>query len=134
MAKGVINLQKESGGVTKITSTDGATNTELVLPESGNIVSVDSAVTDNTIARFDGTMYRYSQVYTTEVSEAKLDKMYIKVCIEIYNKYLNDTGWYVERLNDPSSGKAIPKDVLVKRAEARALINELEVQLEATNG
>lgn len=82
----------------------------------------------------DGTMYKYSQVYTTEVSEAKLDKMYIKVCIEIYNKYLNDTGWYVERLNDPSSGKAIPEDVLAKRAEARALINELEVQLEVNNG
>lgn len=81
-----------------------------------------------------GTMYKYSQLYTTEVAEAKLDKMYIKVCIEIYNKYLNDTGWYIERLNDPSSGKAIPEDVLVKRAEARALINELEVQLEVTNG
>ena len=55
MAAGVINLQKESGGVTKITSTDGATNTEVVLPENGNIVSVDTAVTDNSIARYDGT-------------------------------------------------------------------------------
>lgn len=55
MAKGVINLQKESGGVTKITSTDGVSNTELVLPESGNLVSVDTAVIDNAIARYDGT-------------------------------------------------------------------------------
>lgn len=55
MAKGVINLQKESGGVTKITSTDGVTNTELVLPESGAVVSVDTAVTDNAIARYNGT-------------------------------------------------------------------------------
>ena len=55
MAKGVINLQKESGGVTKITSTDGTGITELVLPESGNLVSVDTAVTDNAIARYDGT-------------------------------------------------------------------------------
>ena len=40
--------------------------------------------------------------------------------------YLASTGWYVERLNDPSSGKAIPQEVLDKRAEARVLINELE--------
>ena len=44
MAKGVINLQKESGGVTKITSTDGIGITELVLPESGNIVSINNSV------------------------------------------------------------------------------------------
>ena len=43
--------------------------------------------------------------------------------------YLAETGWYVERLNDPSSGKAIPEEVLAKRAEARELINTLEVQL-----
>ena len=82
----------------------------------------------------DGTMYKYSQVYTTEVSEARLDKIYIRVCIEIYNQYLNSTGWYVERLNDPSSGKEIPEDVLAKRAEARVLVNELEGQLEVING
>lgn len=44
-------------------------------------------------------------------------------------KYLVDTAWYIERLNDPSSGKAIPEDVLVKRAEARDLINTLEAEL-----
>ena len=41
MTKGVINLQKESGGVTKITSTDGVGITELVLPESGELVNKD---------------------------------------------------------------------------------------------
>ena len=55
MAKAVINLQKESGGITKISSADGTGVTELVLPESGNLVSVDTAVTDNAIARYDGT-------------------------------------------------------------------------------
>ena len=55
MAKGAINLQKESGGVTKITSTDGVGVTEVTVPESGNLVSVDTAVTDNAIARYDGT-------------------------------------------------------------------------------
>ena len=34
--------------------------------------------------------------------------------------YLAETGWYVERLNDPSSGKAIPQDILDARAKARA--------------
>ena len=37
------------------------------------------------------------------------------------------TAWYIERLNYPSSGKAVPQEVLDKRAEARVLINELEV-------
>lgn len=55
MAKGIINLQKASGGITKISSADGTGVTELVVPESGNLVSVDTAVTDNAIARYDGT-------------------------------------------------------------------------------
>lgn len=40
--------------------------------------------------------------------------------------YLTSTAWYVERFNDPSSGKPIPQEVLDKRAEARLIINELE--------
>jgi len=36
--------------------------------------------------------------------------------------YLASTAWYVERLNDPSSGKAIPQDILDARATARAAI------------
>lgn len=55
MAKAVINLQKESGGIVKISPVDGVGVTELVVPESGNLVSVDTAVTDNAIARYDGT-------------------------------------------------------------------------------
>ena len=55
MAAGKINLQKASGGITKISSVDGTGVTELVVPESGNLVSVDTAVTDNAIARYDGT-------------------------------------------------------------------------------
>lgn len=55
MAKAIINLQKESGGITKISSADGTGVTEVVVPESGNLVSVGTAVTDNAIARYDGT-------------------------------------------------------------------------------
>lgn len=55
MANGKLNLGKQSGGVLSLTFPDGATNTEVVLPESGNVVSVDGAVTDNAVARYDGT-------------------------------------------------------------------------------
>lgn len=52
------------------------------------------------------------------------------VAIEVANKkqealkYLVNTAWYIERLNDPSSGKAIPEEVLAKRAEARLILDE----------
>lgn len=55
MAKAVINLQKESGGIVKISPVDGIGVTEVTVPESGNLASVDTAVTDNAIARYDGT-------------------------------------------------------------------------------
>lgn len=55
MAKAVINLQKESGGIVKISPIDGIGVTEVTVPESGNLVSVGTVVTDNAIARFDGT-------------------------------------------------------------------------------
>lgn len=55
MAKAVINLQKESGGIVKISPVDGIGITEVTVPESGNLVSVGTAVTDNAIVRFDGT-------------------------------------------------------------------------------
>jgi ribosomal protein L21E len=55
MAKAVINLQKESGGIVKISSVDGTGVTEVTVPERGNLVSVDTAVTDNAVVRFNGT-------------------------------------------------------------------------------
>ena len=39
MAAGVINLQKASGGVTKITGADGTGITNLVVPESGTLAT-----------------------------------------------------------------------------------------------
>lgn len=38
MAAGVINLQKASGGITKVSSADGTGVTELVVPESGELI------------------------------------------------------------------------------------------------
>ena len=52
MAAGIINLQKASGGVTQISGIDGTGTTQVVVPESGNIVSVDTAVTDNAVILF----------------------------------------------------------------------------------
>lgn len=55
MANGKFLIGKPSGGVTTVTVTDGATNTNLVLPESGTVSGVTTVVTDNAIARYDGT-------------------------------------------------------------------------------
>ena len=55
MANGKFLVGKPSGGVTTVTVADGSTNTNLVLPESGTVSGVTTAVTDNAIARYDGT-------------------------------------------------------------------------------
>ena len=78
----------------------------------------------------DVSKYKYKQVFTTETNEEKLEKVAKTMLIQIANQYLASTAWYVERLNDPSSGKVIPEDVLAKRVEARELINTLEAELE----
>ena len=64
-----------------------------------------------------------------EFTDKEIRLQEINSQIQEAKQYLTNTGWYIERLNDPSSGKAIPEEVLVKRAEARELINTLEVEL-----
>ena len=61
-----------------------------------------------------------------EFTEEELAQQVINAKVQEARAYLISTAWYIERLNDPSSGKAIPQEVLDKRAEARVLINELE--------
>ena len=61
-----------------------------------------------------------------EFTEAELAQQVINAKVQEARAYLISTAWYIERLNDPSSGKAIPQEVLDKRAEARVIINELE--------
>ena len=63
-----------------------------------------------------------------EFTEEELQITSINKQIQEYKTYLASTAWYVERLNDPSSGKPIPEDVLTKRAEAREVINTLEAE------
>ena len=48
-------LPKASGGSLTVSLVDGASNTNLVLPESGTVSSVGTTVTDNAITRYDGT-------------------------------------------------------------------------------
>ena len=98
--------------------------------QGGTLINVQS----EEVVIDEATKYKYKQAFTTETNDEKLEKVAKTILIQIANQYLNSTGWYVERLNDPSSGKAIPEDVLAKRAEARVLINELEGQLEVING
>lgn len=69
-----------------------------------------------------------------EFTEKELQITSINKQIKEAKTYLADTAWYVERLNDPSSGKAIPEDVLAKRAEARELINTIEAELKSIDG
>ena len=64
-------------------------------------------------------------------TEEELQITSINKQIQEAKVYLASTAWYVERLNDPSSGKVIPEEVLTKRAEARELINTLEAELGA---
>ena len=91
-------------------------------------VQIEEVVTEDEVVK-----YNYKQVFTTETNEEKLEKVAKTMLIQIANQYLASTSWYVERLNDPSSGKAIPEDVLAKRVEARELINTLEAELEGGN-
>ena len=65
----------------------------------------------------------------SEFTEEELQITSINKQIQEAKTYLASTAWYVERLNDPSSGKAIPEEVLIKRAESRELINTLEAEL-----
>ena len=88
-------------------------------------VQIEEVVTEDEVVK-----YKYKQTFTPETNEEKLEKVSKTMLIQIANQYLASTGWYVERLNDPSSGKDIPEEVLAKRVESRELINTLEAELE----
>ena len=64
-----------------------------------------------------------------EFTDEELRIKVINKQIQEAKAYLASTAWYVERLNDPSSGKVIPEEVITKRAEAREVINTLEAEL-----
>ena len=51
--------------------------------------------------------------------------------ISDYQRFLTSTDWYVSRFAE--TGKAIPEDIKLKRAEAREIISNLKKQLEEGN-
>lgn len=55
MANSRIYFKSEAGGTTTLSRDTSANSGNLVLPASGNVASVDTAVTDNAIARYDST-------------------------------------------------------------------------------
>lgn len=55
MANSRIYLKSEAGGTTVLSRDTTANSGNLVLPAGGNVASVDTAVTDNAIARYDST-------------------------------------------------------------------------------
>ena len=61
------------------------------------------------------------------INPPKTEEQILAEKIAEAQKYLVDTAWYIERFNDPSSGKAVPQEILDGRAQARVTINELEV-------
>ena len=101
-------------------------------------VQVEEVVTKDYVVK-----YSYKQMFTAETNEEKLEKIKTQMLVEIYKEYLIETGWIWEKYNrnvlvlkDMTNEEFNLKyaDIINKQEEYRTLINELEVQLEVTNG
>lgn len=80
MANSRIYLKSEAGGTTTLSRDTSSNSGNLVLPASGNVASVDTAVTDNAIARFDSTTGKLqnSGVVIDDNNDIKIPaKMYV---------------------------------------------------------
>lgn len=98
----------------------------------GNYIIVDSSIwSEYSKYSKDDLKIEDANIVILNGADKKLNIIKIKAKAL---KYLADTAWYIERLNDPSSGKAIPEEVLTKRIEARELINTLEAELKSIDG
>ena len=75
MAAGKLHFRSEAGGITSVSREEGATNGELILPVSGTVASVSSAVTDNAVARYDSTTGKLqnSSVIITDTGEVGIN-------------------------------------------------------------
>jgi len=65
----------------------------------------------------------FYQELTEAISAGRPIKPKLSEAHQIAMNYLEETDWYVERLNDPSSGKEIPEVILLMRAEARIVLS-----------
>lgn len=90
MANAKFNLQSELGGVTTLTPIGAANNGTVIIPESGTLASVDTAVTDNAIARYNGTTD--IDIGNTPVSNVDVgaEEEYKRKCLEVKAKYPKD--------------------------------------------
>lgn len=60
MANGQLNFGKQSGGVLTLAFPDGATNTEVIFPESGELVNKDYADLKVALASFTGANQNFN--------------------------------------------------------------------------
>lgn len=74
--------------------------------------------TQDGINLYTGDMIQGDREATPEEVADYKAKQELSKKVQEYELYLINTAWYVERFNDPSSGKPIPEEVLTKRAEA----------------
>ena len=117
--KYIINYNKD-GKILGFTKGDTGLNIEVSNHVWVEAQSFNKIIVDGDNISFDKVDWRTpEEIRTVEINTQ----------IQEAKTYLASTAWYVERLNDPSSGKAIPEEVLAKRAEARELINTLEDEL-----
>lgn len=98
MANGRISISKPSGGVTIVTSADGAGNTNLILPESGTVST--EAYVDNTVNTSVGQLstdlyqgaYGISWDYTTDTYIRTGAKGYTSIQSKMRRCVLNADG------------------------------------------
>ena len=74
MAKAVINLQKESGGIVKISPVDGIGVTEVTVPESGELVTKEYADSKQSKSELAYNMNTSSYIPNTLSSGAIIER------------------------------------------------------------
>ena len=104
MAKAVINLQKESGGIVKISPVDGIGVTEVTVPESGELatkeyvddtkVSKPESISITGTATFNGTTQKITMTNVGNITLAIGD------VIEVTGTMSNNKLFTVESIED----------------------------------
>lgn len=97
--------------------------TEEFLKDQERIAKIPHKVDGGILVEF--TEEELQSLYASEPEELRLPVIKaekVRKCKE----YLVATGWYVERLMDPSSQEPIPEDVLAKRKLARDLQDKID--------
>lgn len=102
----------------KLTETNGVTTIPYNIEQ---VTKIDE------LTEIEETYYSYSLGIfesSKDIAESMLEKKIKEIKISEAETYLSNTDWYYSRLAE--TGEIVPEDVVAKRLEARALINELE--------